>query len=123
MRNDIITENINGFQFNELKETMKRMIEESIACLPCNDKKDYLSHLAWYKDCEMDDYLYELQEIWDENEKVGEGLNTIAHDFVLNDNTRANFLLAFEQARDEAYEAALEEIADLRGIKQFYHHS
>lgn len=114
MKNNII----NGLQFNELKETMQTMIEESIASLSYNggynDKKDYLSHLAWYKDCEMNDYFGGgFEEIWDENgEKVGEGLNTINYKFVLNDDTRTDFESAFEQARDEAFEARLKEIAE-----------
>lgn len=117
MRNDIITENINGLQFNELKETMQTMIEESIASLSYNggynDKKDYLSDLAWYKDCKMEDYFNEWTEIWDDEDgKIGEGLDTIAHKFVLNDDTRADFESAFEQARDEAFEARLKEIAE-----------
>lgn len=115
MKNDIITENINGLQFNELVVTMQTMIEESIACLSYNDKKDYLSQLAWYKDCEMVDYFGGgFAEIWDddENEKAGEGLSTGWHKFVLNDDTRADFESAFEQARDEAFEARLKEIAE-----------
>ena len=113
MKNDIITENINGLQFNELVVTMQTMIEESIACLWYNDKKDYLSQLAWYKDCKMEDYFNVWTEIWDDEDgKIGEGLDTIAHKFVLNDDTRDDFESAFEQARDEAFEARLKEIAE-----------
>lgn len=115
---NIITKNINGLQFNELKSTMQRMIEESIATLACNggynDKDYYLDHLSWYKDCKIEDYFRGgFEEIFDaDGNKVGEGINTIAHSFVLNDDTRADFESAFEQARDDAYEARLKEIAE-----------
>lgn len=53
--------------------------------------------------------FHEWTEIWDDDVKVGEGLDTIAHKFVLNDDTRADFEHAFEQARDAAYEEAEED--------------
>jgi hypothetical protein len=68
----------------------------------------------------MNDYFGGgFEEIYNEtDEKVGEGLNTISHSFVLNDNTRADFESAFEQARDEAFEARLKEIAEeIEGIE------
>jgi len=101
--NNIISNNINGFQFNELRDYMQNCIEESIAALDSSDTE----HIEWYKDCEMEDYFAEWQEIWDGDTKIGEGLDTLTHKFVLNDDTRDDFERAFEEARDEAYENKL----------------
>lgn len=103
MTNNIIDRSINGLQFNELRDCMQQMIHESIVAYSDQDK-------SWFKDCTMEEYVHEWQEIWDENDgKVGEGIDTIAHQFVLNDDTRADFESAFEQARDAAYEEALDD--------------
>jgi len=103
-----------SLQFIELKDFMQNCIEESINALRGISNEYYAEHLVWYEDCKMDDYFNEWTEIWDdeENEKVGEGLDTIAHKFVLNDNTRADFESAFEQARDAAFKAATKELAE-----------
>ena len=103
MTNNIIDRSINGLQFNELRDYMQQMIHESILAYIYQDK-------SWFKDCTMEEYFHVWQEIWDENdEKVGDGIDTIAHKFVLNDDTRADFESAFEQARDAAYEEAMED--------------
>lgn len=114
MKNDIITKNINRSQFNELRDFMQNCIEESINALRGISNEYYAEHLVWYEDCEMEDYFVEWTEIWDddENKEVGKGLNTIAHYFVLNDENRADFESAFEEARDAAFEEAIKELAE-----------
>ena len=101
MNNNIVKERINSLQFIELRDYMQRMIYESILSYNYEDR-------SWFKDCTMEEYVQEWQEIWYEDEKVGEGIDTIAHQFVLNDDTRTDFENAFEQARDAAYEEAME---------------
>lgn len=106
---NIITENINSFLFIELRDCMQDMIKESMKALDFQQAE----HLAWYKDCTMNDYFSEWTEIWnDDDELVGEGIDTIAHKFVLNDDTRADFENAFDQARDNAYTSIMAEIAE-----------
>lgn len=107
--NNIISENINDFQFIELCEFMQEMIEQSMNALDSHDAE----HLMWYEDCSMTDYFHEWTEIWnDDGEPVGEGIDTVAHSFVLNDSTRADFEVAFEQARDNAFERIIKAIAE-----------
>lgn len=98
-----ITNNINGLQFNELCDFMKRLICESLYAL--NGLSDKEELVNWYETCTMDDYFTEWNQLWDENDNlIGEGLDTISSKFVLNDNTRADFERAFTQARDAALE-------------------
>jgi len=98
-----ITNNINGLQFNELCDFMKRLIRESLYAL--NGLSDKEKHVNWYETCTMDDYFTEWDQLLDENDNlIGEGLDTISSKFVLNDNTRADFERAFTQARDAALE-------------------
>jgi len=98
-----ITNNINGLQFNELCDFMKRLICESLYAL--NGLSDKEEHVNWYETCTMDDYFTEWDQLWDENDNlIGEGLDAISSKFVLNDNTRADFERAFTQARDAALE-------------------
>ena len=107
--NNIISENINNIQFIELCEFMQEMIEQSMNALDSHDAE----HLMWYEDCSMTDYFQEWTEIWnDDDEMVGEGIDTVAHSFVLNDSTRADFECAFEQARDNAFERIIKVIAE-----------
>lgn len=111
MKNNIITTEMDGNLFAELRECIKECIRQSIYY--CDD----IEKISWFKDCTMDEYFYEYQDIYDNNDvKVGEGLDTIAHKFVLNNDTRKDFENAFEQARDNAYEEAVnlavEEIED-----------
>lgn len=105
---NIITENINGILFNELRDYMQSMIYESMKALGTNQTEE----LLWYEDCTMEEYFHEWQEIWDEDTKVGEGIDTIAHRFVLNDDTRADFEIAFKHARDDAFEGYMKELAE-----------
>ena len=102
MKTSIIINNINGQQFNELRDFMQNAIRESMNALDSHDAEIIL----WYENCTMDDYFAEWTEIWDEdeNERIGDGIDTIAHKFVLNDDTRPDFENAFEQARDAAFE-------------------
>ena len=103
MNNNIVKEHINGLQFIELRDYMQQMIYESILSYSYEDR-------PWFKDCTMEEYSHEWQEVWEEpDHKVGEGIDTIAHQFVLNDDTRTDFENAFEQARDAAYEEAMED--------------
>lgn len=100
MKNSIITDIISTMQFNELRDYMQNLISESMKALDSHDAESVM----WYKDCSMDEYFTEWQEIWDGDVKVGEGICTIAHNFVLNDNTHADFENAFAEARETAYE-------------------
>lgn len=103
--NNFVKGNITAIQFNELRDFMQRMIEESMRMLDPHDTE----HLMWYKDCTMQDYFQVWTELWDDEDgKVGEGVDTIAHKFVLNDETRSDFERAFEQARDDAFESVIE---------------
>ena len=61
----------------------------------------------------MEDYFQEWTEIWNnQDEKVGEGIDTIAHKFVLNDDTRADFERAFNDAKSNAIDEYIESIQD-----------
>lgn len=100
MKTTIITDIISTMQFIELRDYMQNLISESMKALDSHDAKSVM----WYRDCSLDDYFTEWQEIWDGDVKVGEGIGTIAHKFVLNDDTRADFERAFEEAREAAYE-------------------
>ena len=102
MKTTIITNNINGQQFNELRDFMQNIIRESMNALDSHDAESIL----WYEDCTMYGYFTEWTEICDEDEdeRIGDGIDTIARKFVLNDDTRADFENAFEQARDAAFE-------------------
>ena len=94
--NIIITKELNGLQFNELVNHMYNCLLESMAV--CDD-------IAWYESCSMDDYFTQWDEIWDEGDNlVGEGLDTISHKFLLDDETRGDFENAFKIARDRACE-------------------
>jgi hypothetical protein len=109
MKTNIIKENINNLEFIELRDWMKNMLEDSMKAI---DKHDAESQ-SWYKDCTMDEYFGSMwEEIWDDGIKVGEGLDTIAHKFVLNDDTRSDFEDAFGQALDAAYNSVIDDIAD-----------
>lgn len=110
MKTKAITNNINGLQFNELCDFMKRLICESLYALSGLSNKEELVEM--YETCTMDDYFTEWDQLWDEDEVdgfIGEGLDTISSKFVLNDETRADFEKAFSLARD----AALQEYKEL----------
>ncbi len=107
---NIITENINGIEFQELRDYMERMVYESMKALDPHDS-DYHD---WYEACTMEDYFQEWMEIWnDEDVKVGDGIDTIiGHKFVLNDGTRADFERAFNDAKSNAIDEYIESIQD-----------
>ncbi len=107
-KKNIITKNINSLQFIELRDCMQGMIEESMKALDSHQAEN----LLWYEDCTMEDYFHMWQEIWDDDVKAGDGIDTIAHSYVLNDHTRADFEEAFEQARDAAFKSVMEDIAE-----------
>ena len=107
--NRIINKNISSLEFIELREEMQEMVEQSMKALDSHNGE----YLMWFKDCAMDDYFHEWAEICDEyGIKIGEGIVTIAHEFILNDDTRSDFEAAFEQARDSAIEQRIKEIAE-----------
>ena len=108
MNTSIITSNINSLQFNELRDTMQDSIKQSMEYLDSHDAE----HLMWYEDCSMEDYFTMWTEIWDDDTLVGEGLETIAHKFVLNNDTRSDFENAFAQARDAAFEEYMKDLAE-----------
>lgn len=99
--NNIIAKKLTSLEFNELSDYMQQMIHESILAYIYQDK-------SCFKDCSMEDYFQVWTEIWDEDVKVGDGLDTIRHKFVLNEDTRDDFIEAFQLARDAAYEDATE---------------
>lgn len=109
MKTYIIIENINTILHNELRDFMQNAIHESMNALDSHD-----ANILWYEDCTMDEYFAEWTEIWDEdeNERIGDGIDTIAHKFVLNDDTRPDFENAFEQARDTAFEEYMKKLGD-----------
>lgn len=84
------------------------MIEDSMKALDSHQAEQ----LLWYEDCTMDDYFTVWSELWGENTKIGEGIDTIAHAFVLNDDTRGDFENAFDQARDRAFVSVMKNIAE-----------
>jgi hypothetical protein len=91
----------------ELVNFIKNCMEESMRCV------DNLRDLEWYESCNMEDYFTEWTEIWDENDNfIGEGLDTIAHKYVLNEDTRNDFESAFNEAREDAYNTVYAEFSD-----------
>lgn len=114
MKTTIITKELNALEWNELRDYMQNCIEESMKVLDSHDAE----HLMWYEDCEMEEYFTEWTEIWDGDNLIGEGLDTIAHQFVLNDDTRIDFESAFEGARDAAFNEVMESIGE--EIESFY---
>ena len=102
----IIDKNISSLEFIELRDYMQMAIHESLVMAG-------KEHIMWYEDCTMEDYFTMWQEIYDElGTKIGEGLDTIAHEFILNDDTRADFESAFEEARDAAFEERIKDIIE-----------
>ena len=91
----------------ELIETIENLINESIKYCPAEDR-------GFYETMTFEDYKNSLvEEIWNEDdEMIGEGINTIAHKFVINDETKAQIEGCFRQARDEAWAEYLEESED-----------
>ena len=115
MKTNIITKNISSLEFIELRDFMQNCIEDSMKSLDSHD----CEKIMWYEDCGMEDYFTMWQEIYDElGTKIGEGLDTIAHEFILNDDTRADFENAFEQARENAFESVMEDLGE--EIEDFY---
>lgn len=105
----IIDKNIDALKFNELRDFMYHRICESIDCLD----KNQTEQISWYKDCGMYDYFNDFSEIWDENdEKIGVGIDTIANQFILNEDTCEDFKTAFLSARDAAYDNAINYYAE-----------
>lgn len=105
----IISTELSSTQYHELKNFMKGCITEPLNTVDDHDTEK----IMWYKDCEMGDYFTEWTEIYDDSDdKIGEGLDTISSYFILNDDTRADFECAFDEARDEAYTERLESIAE-----------
>lgn len=104
----IITKNISALEFIELRDYMRNCLDESIKCV-----NDSLAHISWYETCEMEDYFAQWQEIWDEDDTyIGDGLDTISNKFVINEDTREDFVNAFNDARDEAYEEAYKDFSE-----------
>lgn len=103
----IIDRNISALEFIELRDYMQNCIWESLVSIDSHDTES----IMWHEDCDMEDYFKMWQEIYDElGTKIGEGLDAIAHEFILNDDTRADFEKAFEQARYNAFEEKMEDV-------------
>lgn len=51
-------------------------------------------------ECSFDEYFVELQEIWDENGKIGEGIICGSTAYILNDETRPVFEELFKIAQE-----------------------
>ena len=97
----VINSNISALSFNELRDFMRRLVYESLVSLDGLSNKETLVEL--YETCSMDNYFTEWDLIWDDDGNlIGEGLDTISSNFILNDNTRADFEKAFNQARNAA---------------------
>lgn len=93
-----ITTALSSTEYNELLDMMKTCIQESISVYSEDS-------MEWLKECEFEDYFYELIEMYDDcGNRIGEGLETISYSVVLNDETRRDFQLAFNTAREEAFE-------------------
>lgn len=89
----IIKTKFNAYQTIELTNVLRNMLVESIECG---------GDIEWYREASMDDYFNEYQEIWDGDTRIGEGIDTISSQFVLNDETREDFEICFNTALDEA---------------------
>lgn len=107
----VINCNMSTLSFNELRDFMQRMVYESLVSLDGLSDKE--AHVKWYETCSMDDYFTEWDHIWDDDENlIGEGLDTISSKFILNDNTRADFEKAFSQARNAALDEYKENVGE-----------
>ena len=83
-----------------LTDYMQNALEESIKSCPSEQR-------GWYKTCTYDDYKDSLvEDIYDENDKIGEGINYISGRVVIDDD---NIKELFEIARDRAYKECSEE--------------
>lgn len=104
----IITTQIPSDKFADVRRYFSDCLYESIGALDSDD----FELLEWYEDCSLDDYFAEKQELWtDKGEYLGEGFDMIFAKIVLNDDTRDDLENAFEQARNDEYESALEDFA------------
>lgn len=99
MESMIVSGGIDTMLFNTLRDFMKKCIKDSLNELDICDTDEIL----WFKDCGLNDYFVDWDEIWNGNEFVGVGLDAISHRFILNAETFNDFNKAFIQARDEAY--------------------
>lgn len=93
----IISKSIDSLTFHDLVNYFVYCLDESMSAV--SDSKE---HLAWYKDCEIEDYFTEMQELWTDNdERLGEGFNIISAKIIYNEDTAADCKAAFLQARDQ----------------------
>lgn len=90
----IVDKKLNSFERVELQDMMIDMLQESYDTCPDDSK-------SFYDDCQFDDYFGGgLQEIWNEEGKVGEGIDCISTQYVLNEETREDFEELFEIAKN-----------------------
>lgn len=94
---------MNAFEEIALTDYMQNALEESI-------KYCHSEQRNWYKDCDFEDYEDSLvEDIYDENDKIGEGINYISGRVVIDDDNIKEIKELFEIARDRAYKECSEE--------------
>ena len=82
---------------------MQSCLEESISSCPKGQR-------GWYKFCSFDDYAdCLLQDIYNDNDLLGEGINYISNKVVINDDNKKEIEELFDIARDRAYRESAEE--------------
>lgn len=96
------TTNINSILYVEVVNYFRGLLKESIqAC----DKEDVIT----YKETTLEDYYGGCWDLYHQDGEDIEGINIISEFIVLNDDTRSELERAFEQARDEEFEAFINE--------------
>ena len=105
----IVEKKLNSFERVELQDMMIDMLQESYDTCPDDSK-------SFYDDCQFDDYFdfgRGLQEIWNEDEKIGEGIICGSTAYILNDETRPDFEELFEIARGNIEIEQCDDTADI----------
>ena len=88
----IVEKKLNSFERVELQDKMIDMLEESYNIYE-EECKPFLL------ECSFDEYFVELQEIWNEDEKIGNGIKCGSTAYILNDETRPDFEELFKIAQ------------------------
>ena len=91
--NNIITNRLSSLEFIELRDYMLTCLEESMSA--CDENA-----IAWYEACDLENYFYELQDVYENDRLIGSGIDAFNHFFVLNEETKEDFDEAFRQAKD-----------------------
>ena len=96
MKKQIVTTRLKSKEYVALRNYMRERLRESFSYFDDTNK-------SWLLTCSYDEYFNEFVSIYDEYDdtKLGEGLDIISHAIVLNDETRNDFVDAFNEARAE----------------------